>query len=209
MEILGQQLRLLLGSLSRVIEDGSPSQSTMESVLVGADRVHYILVSLLSRIPGIERNLPLIESVIHALDEIALTLHVPDAPSVTNHLYSGERGRPRLDIGQDMLEYLIGSHFTVPQVAQLLHTSTSTVRRRMREFGITVRSTYSAMDNDTLDGMVLELQHRYPNCGFRLLKGHLAALGHRIQEHRIRESLRRVDPIGIMSRWIQSVQRRR
>lgn len=53
-----------------------------------------------------------------------------------HYLYSGERGRPRLIIPRNVLEYLIGNRFSVPQVAQLLQTSISTVRRRMMEFGI-------------------------------------------------------------------------
>lgn len=104
---------------------------------------------------------------------------------------------------------MIGNRFSVRQSAQLLHVSISTLRRRMLDFGISVRSTYSTINDSQLDGIVAELQHTYPNSGYRLLKGHLAALGHRVQENRIRDSLRRVDPIGVMSRWIHSVQRRR
>ena len=78
----------------------------------------------------------------------------------------------------------------------------------MVEFGITVRHTYSTISDSELDSITTDLVRRYPNCGYRLLKGHLAALGHRIQERRIRDSLKRVDPIGVMSRWIQSIRRR-
>ena len=54
-------------------------------------------------------------------------------------------------IPHNVLEYLIGNRFSVPQVAQLLQTSISTVRRRMMEFGITIRSTYSTIDDEQLD----------------------------------------------------------
>lgn len=104
-----------------------------------------------------------------------------------------------------MLEYLIGNHFSVHRVAQLLQTSVSTVRRRMHEFGISVRSTCSVIDDAQLDTLVREIQHQYPNCVYRLLKGHLAAIGYRIQESRIRDSLRRVDPVGITSRRICAI----
>ena len=112
-------------------------------------------------------------------------------------------------IPHNVLEYLIGNRFSVPQVAQLLQTSISTVRRCMMEFGITIRSTYSTIDDEQLDRIVSDLQRHYPNCGYHLLKGHLAAMGHRLQESRIRDSLRRIDPVGVMSRWIHTIQRRR
>ena len=56
----------------------------------------------------------------------------------------------------------------------------------MCEFGITIRSTYTVIDDTELDTLVQELQHQYPNCGYRLLKGHLASMGYRVQESRIR-----------------------
>ena len=67
----------------------------------------------------------------------------------------------------------------------------------------------STIDDEQLDRIVSDLQRHYPNCGYRLLKGHLAAMGHRLQENRIRDSLRRIDPVGVMSRWIHTIQRRR
>ena len=39
------------------------------------------------------------------------------------------------------------------------------------------------------------------------MQGHLLSLGHRVQQTRIRESLMRVDPEGIVSRWITSIRR--
>lgn len=73
---------------------------------------------------------------------------------------SGERGRLRIVISQEILEYLIGNHSNVYQVAQLLQISTSTVRCRMQEYGITVRSTYSLIDDVQLDTLVRELQNQ-------------------------------------------------
>lgn len=202
-------MRILIESFSRLLEDGSPSLSSIDYLIVGTERVHYILATLVDSFPEIDRNLPLIELVVQCLNDIARNIDVSSNAYGADHFYSGVRGRPRLVIPQDMLEYLIGYRFSVPQVAQLLQTSVSTVRRRMTEFGITIRSTYSTIDNEQLDEIVSELQRHYPNCGYRLLKGHLAAMGHRLQESRIRDSLRRVDPVGVMSRWIHSIQRRR
>ena len=189
-------------------KDGCFNRDTIDSLSIGADRVHHVLVTLVDRIPGMERNLPLVELVSSTLSALS-SMQVHSSAFATGYFYSGERGRPRLVIPQDILEFLIGSQFSVPQIAQLVQTSVSTVRRRMNEFGLSIRDTYSSINDEQLDWLISELQHRYPNCGYRLLRGHLGAMGQRVQEHRIRESLRRVDPVGVMSRWLQSVQRRR
>lgn len=191
-----------------MLEDGCFDQNSIESLAIGVDRVHMVLVALVDRIPGLESNLPLVELVTN----IVSTLPSPQESSsgfAARYFHSGERGRPRFIIPQDMLEYLIGSRFSVPQIAQLLQTSVSTIRRRMQEFGLTIRSTYSSISDEELDRLVSDIQYRHPNCGYRLLRGHLAAMGQRVQENRIRESLRRIDPVGVMSRWLHSVQRRR
>ena len=41
-------------------------------------------------------------------------------------------GRPRFDIPEEQLCSLIDSRFTVPQIADLIGVSTSTVRRRCK-----------------------------------------------------------------------------
>lgn len=213
MDILSEHLRSLIESVSRVIDDGSIGQDTIEALGVKAERVHYLMAALVDVIPGVDASLRLIESVITSLNGIT-SLIVDNSNNSSTYAFSaprfisGERGRPRVVISQEILEYLIGNHFNVHQVAQLLQTSTSTVRRRMREYGITVRSTYSLIDDVQLDTLVRELQNQYPNCGYRLMRGHLAAMGYRIQESRVRDALRRVDPLGVMSRWIRSIHRR-
>ena len=69
----------------------------------------------------------------------------------------------------------------------------------MREFGITIRSTYTVIDDTELDRLVSKQW---------LLRGHLASIGYRVQQSRIRDPLRRVDPLGVMSRWILGIHRR-
>lgn len=177
--------------------------------------MHHLIATLVDVVPGMESNLPLIESVISSLNNV---ISLTAGSHADNSYYgysalrftSGGRGRPKIEIPRNTLEYLIGNHFSVHRVAQLLQTSVSTVRCRMHDFGISIsiRSTYSVINDAQLDTFVREIQHQYPNCGYRLLKGHLAAMGYRIQENRIRDSLRRVDPVGIMSRWICAIQRR-
>lgn len=90
----------------------------------------------------------------------------------------------------------------------LLHVSLSTVRRRMTEFQLSVRASYSTMSDNQLDRMVTTILSQHPNCGYRMVQGFLAAQGHRIQQNRVRESLLRLDPEGVLARWRCTVHRR-
>ena len=67
-------------------------------------------------------------------------LHSRFPPSI---IIDGHVGRPRFMIPYHQLEFLVYSHFTVPQISQLLGVSVSTIRRRMKEYDITVQGTYS------------------------------------------------------------------
>ena len=49
-------------------------------------------------------------------------------------LLSGNVGRPRFDIAQDQIEYLLDLSFTCPDIARLLGVSLRTIRRRMGSF---------------------------------------------------------------------------
>ena len=49
-----------------------------------------------------------------------------------------------------------------------------------------------------LDAIILDTLHNFPNCGYKSMQGHLLCKGHKVQEERIREAMRRVDPEGIL-----------
>ncbi|CDQ62133.1 unnamed protein product [Oncorhynchus mykiss] len=59
------------------------------------------------------------------------------------------------------------------------------------------------MSDEELDQKVRAIKARMPHVGFRMVKGSLQAMGHRVQWRRVRESLQRVDGAGIVARMIQ------
>ena len=109
-------------------------------------------------------------------------------------------GRPSYDIPESSLELLLENRFTVPQISQLFAVSVSTIRRRMSELRLLVRSFYSTISDSDLDAIIMGIQELYPMCGNRQMQGHLLSRGYRIQQSRIRESQRRIDPHGIALR---------
>ena len=121
-----------------------------------------------------------------------------------NHLCTGKPGAPKLNISLNMLMYYLGSGFTIPDVSAMLNISCSTLKRRMKEYRIKKLDFYSLMEDDKLDQVIVSILKDFPNSGYKKVKGFLLSRGHRIQENKIRESMRRVDPEGVLLRTLQS-----
>ena len=54
-------------------------------------------------------------------------------------------GRPKIDIRQEQLEYLLGLGFSCPKISKVLGVSLSTIKRKMNEFGLSVTSLYTLL----------------------------------------------------------------
>lgn len=67
---------------------------------------------------------------------------------------------------------------------------------------------FSNIGDDELDDIVREASNSHPNFGLRMTKGYLHSKGVRVQRKRIRYSLLRIDPIGLMQRWKMAIKRR-
>ena len=63
---------------------------------------------------------------------------------------------------------------------------------------------YSLMEDDKLDQVIVSILNDFPNNGYKKIKGFSLYRGHRIQENKIRESMRRLDPDGVLLRTLQS-----
>ena len=128
--------------------------------------------------------------------------------STANLVCSGTVGRPMYDISEQSLAFLLESNFTVPQISLMFGVSVSTVRRRMSALGLSVRAYYSTISDSDLDVIISEIQQQYPMCGNRQMQGHLLSQGYRIQQARLRDSQRRIDPSGKALRRLHVLNRR-
>ncbi len=122
---------------------------------------------------------------------------------------TGHAGRPTFVIPREQLCHLIEARFTVPHIASMIGVSTRTVHRRMSEYGLSIRATYSNLTDCELDETVSSIHREFPMCGNGQMRGHLQARGIRVQQHRIRESMRRTDPVGTIARRLHTINRRR
>ena len=119
------------------------------------------------------------------------------------------RGRPSFHIPRNQLAFLLEKQFTVPHIASILGVSIRTVRRRMSEYDLSVHALYAQLSNRELDDIVRDIQTQFPTCGNRQMQGHLLSCGIRVQQYRVRESQRRIDPSGSILRGLRVIFRRR
>ena len=79
----------------------------------------------------------------------------------------------------------------------------------MTEYGLSVNALYSTIGDQELDYLAGQIKQDFPNCGYRMMQGHLLRQGHRIPHARIRDCLHRIYAEGVTIRWASTVQRRK
>jgi hypothetical protein len=119
------------------------------------------------------------------------------------------KGRPKLLITKDQLEHLLQLNFSCPKIASLIGVSLRTVRRRMTDFELSVQGLYSDISDRELQRLISDINIAFPNCGYRMMDGHLRQRGVRITQARIRQSMHKVDLEGVMLRWRDAIRRRK
>lgn len=121
---------------------------------------------------------------------------------------TGGRGRPKFSISKEQLEYLASLSFTWPQIAQLLGVSRMTIFRRRVEYGL-LADTSSSISDAELESTIRTLRHDHPEIGEVMAWGNLRAAGIRVSRERVRNALRRSDPLNSALRWRGNLTKRR
>lgn len=125
----------------------------------------------------------------------------------TPRIFTGVPGRPCYDINENQLQSLLDVGFNIPQISELLQVSKRTIERRLAEYCISARS-YTTIVDEELDNQVKDVKLFNPNIGSKNLAGYLASRNIKVPRQRIRESLQRVDPLGVAARRCRSIHRR-
>ncbi|XP_052760130.1 uncharacterized protein LOC128237304 isoform X1 [Mya arenaria] len=108
----------------------------------------------------------------------------------------------KYDIPGETLQYLIESGLRVKEISELLNVSKRTVERRMEEFNLSIRQTYSNLSDNDLRQEVEELCSSFPNVGYRTIQSLLLSQGLKVQELRVRQAVRECDPCGVLFRKV-------
>ena len=119
------------------------------------------------------------------------------------------RGRPKVVIDKERLLFLRECGFKIKDFAAFFQCSRRTIERRINEYSIPHRcDVYSSTTDAELDEKVSSIVTFFHGCGQKSVDGRLKSEGVLVSRKRIRESLRRVDPVGVESRVRRVLHRR-
>ena len=206
-----QAISRVLSRLS-VMEDGRGwSVDVLESCVLTLELVYreFLAESLMSGLEDYQEEA--VQLILTALQTLIALKNQAEATQTNNSppvIRSRTVGRPRYAISRDQLQFLVENHFTVPQISHILGISSRTVERRLSENRISIQASYANLTDAELNRLVEDIQSEYPSCGNRQMKGHLLSRGFRVQQHRIREAQRTIDPEGSIMRRLRVINRR-
>ena len=120
-------------------------------------------------------------------------------------------GRPYLHVGgSDAITELHDMMGTWTRVAGSLGVSARTLLRRREEHASPIDAAiYSAIHDEALDDAVSDILSAAPASGEVYVRGALISRGIRVQRSRLRQSIRKVDPMNRAIRRAVPISRRR
>lgn len=139
------------------------------------------------------------------LESVAYGGHVSYSVAVEQ---TSRRGRPRFLVSADQLEHLRALSFSWTYISSLLGVSRMTVYRRRAECGL-VEEQRDVLSDTELDGVISNLRRDMPYSGQTVIMGYLRSMGYYATRIRVRESIRRTDPLNTPQRWGGDMHQRR
>lgn len=106
-----------------------------------------------------------------------------------------------------MLECYLEEVFPVSEIANMMSVSESMIYPRMRLTGLS-KLQFSNISDEELDHQLHETTKEFPRCVEVLLKQLLNEKGVKVQRMRLRDSLHRVNGLGVQERTKGRLQRR-
>ena len=184
------------------LNSGRPDGDTVDSILF---RVEWVLGALNKASAVYSIDTSIIETLQEArglLGEVVEDLyHIPIHHPLK--VFSGCKGRPRYEIPHEQLELFLEYGFSLRKMAEMLGVSEKTVGRRLKELGLSISNSFFCIIDAELDSIITSILNDFPNCGYKRMLGFLKARGLCLQQSRVREAMRRVDPEGVLIRSLQ------
>ena len=116
-------------------------------------------------------------------------------------------GAPQFEIPKCVLEHFLENGFKISEISKLLAVSERTVYRRMLKYGLS-KQRFSDLTDDNLDVHVNKVINKFPLCGENMLMQLLRQTGINVQRYRLRDSIHRLDSIGVSERKRGRLHRR-
>ena len=83
-----------------------------------------------------------------------------------------------------------------------------TIQQRLREYNLSEMTKFADISDDDLDTLTDKYVQRFPMAGVNSYQAFLQSRGLKVQRHRVRESMIRVDGEGVESRRRRALTRR-
>lgn len=145
--------------------------------------------------------------VYNELVDLANQLSVPS--ELPNDYDNTSRHPMSIGLTLEQLEFLRRMRYSWKQIASMMNVSLSTITRRRTELGFVDGNVgYSSLTDKELDDIIRDLRKTLPYCGEKYLRGALRAKGLKVQILRIRQSIKRVDPMQTAMRHVLVTYRR-
>lgn len=188
----------------RYVQSGNLSEECADYLQYKCERAINILnmSSLIYNIPvtfvnQAEEIFIMVEEALREIQQSSLSIafHIES-------VFSDSPGRPAFNIPREVLDMFVENKFNISAMARMLKVGEPTVKRQLRVNGISISSQYANLSESELDTIVLSILQQFPKSGYKHMIGYLLARGYRVQEKRVRELIRRVDPEGVIERSI-------
>ena len=85
------------------------------------------------------------------------------------------KGRPRYDIRQQQLQFLLTLSFNIPDISKILGVSKRAIKRRMSQYQLLKTDSYTNINDESLDKCISDIQREFPRTGYRRMIGYLRA----------------------------------
>ena len=121
--------------------------------------------------------------------------------------FTGQRGRPRFNIQREQLLYLSSLGFSWTSIASLVGVSRMTLYRRRAELNFLADPVHT-LNNEELEHLLTEIRREHPNLGQTMMLGLVRAQGYYVSRARLRDAIRRIDPLNTALRWHAITHRR-
>ena len=97
-------------------------------------------------------------------------------------IFTGQRGRLKLDVPQEQLQFLVERRFNTQQIASLLGVSQRTVERHLSECNLNISTSYSNLSDQELDAVIRSILADFLQTGYKRMTGFLRARGLIVQQ---------------------------
>ncbi|XP_057216619.1 uncharacterized protein LOC130570364 isoform X2 [Triplophysa rosa] len=177
-------------------------QQAFSATALDLDYVEFLCRQVLYILEALSNHIqvpPVITQALQELFDLVRAQVECPAPCVRVEV-AGTTGLPKILVEEQRLKEMLHAHLPVRCIATLMGVSRNTIFRRMKVYELSVRDMYSSISDEELDILVASVKNDLPNAGYRMVRGRLESLGHRVQWRRVAASMHRIDSMGIISR---------